>query len=85
MAGVLIDAVDLGNAHFLRQLKKLDPTRLAEVCERIAMLPRQALLPDKLHAHQAVNRMVMSAIDSSKKVPAWTMHANRICSCWKPG
>lgn len=76
MAGlVIVDAVDLGSAHFRRQLKKLSPDRLAEVCERIAMLPRQAQFPDKLHAHQAVGLVVRSALDPSKKVPVWTLHA----------
>jgi predicted metal-dependent hydrolase len=75
MSGALIDRIDLGNTHFRRQLKKLDRVRLAEVHERIAMLPGQAQLPDKLHVHRAINRAVASALDASKKVPAWTMHA----------
>lgn len=75
MAAACIGAIDLGNSQFLRQLRRLDPARLAEACERFAMLPRQAQMPDKLHVHQAVGRMVSSAHDASKKVPVWTMHA----------
>ncbi|WP_457336669.1 hypothetical protein [Rhizobacter sp. P5_C2] len=81
MAGFLIESIDVGNSQFRRQLKKLDPAVLAEVFERIALLPRQDPIPPGLHVHQLKSRTVRSALESELQVPVWTMHATANDSC----
>jgi hypothetical protein len=81
VAGFLIERIDCSNAQFRRKLKKLDADVLAEVCARLALLPRQDPIPPGLHAHPLKGRTVRSALDPAVPVAVWTLHATADDSC----
>jgi hypothetical protein len=81
VAGFLIERIDCSNALFRRKLKKLDAAILAEVCARLALLPRQNPIPPGLHAHPLTGQTVRSALDPTMSVPVWTLHATADDRC----
>ena len=75
--GRIIRGVDATAPAFARSLRRIrDPRCQREIVETLRALLFSNLdeLPRKLHLHPLTNRQVVSRLDPTKKVNAWSLH-----------
>lgn len=75
--GRVIRGIDLTSESFKKSFKRLKDVRIqTQVKETLRTLLLLDLdqTPAKLHLHPLTNKLVISRLDSSKKVNAWSLH-----------